>query len=138
MVEAHGQVEKGRVRTGGCQKEKRIAPQQQRAHYHGTIKHSQPTARLTDRQNSHEPAHGERKAANLKNNANDVCVVLERAAHLQQNRHMSGRGACTVIAQRGSSTDYLTDSLHTEKRLWARVGHGQEGKRRRSSRGIAS
>jgi len=52
--------------------------------------HNQP-ARLTDHQNSHESAHGERKAAYLKNNANDVCVVLERAAHLQQNRHRGGR-----------------------------------------------
>jgi hypothetical protein len=74
VVEAHGQVEKRRVLTGGCQKEKRLAPQQQRAHYHGTptITHSQPTARLTDHQNSHESAHGEQKAVYLKNNANDV------------------------------------------------------------------
>jgi L-arabinose isomerase len=78
VVEAHGQVEYGRVRAGSSQKEKRLTPQQQRAHSHGTptITHSQPTARLTDHQNSHESAHGERKTAYLKNNANDVCVVL--------------------------------------------------------------
>jgi len=81
VVEAHGQVEKGRVKAGSSQKEKRLTPQQQRAHYHGTptITHSQSTARLTDHQNSHESAHGERKAAYLENNANDVCRPRARS-----------------------------------------------------------